>query len=1073
VDSKNIVHLAWIGLNITKFGWNIFYTNNTGGSFNPPHQITPGIYNISGYMAMAIDKRDVLHLAYIYDVHGNTELMYQNISNGIASTPINVSKRVGADITPSIAVNSTGTVHIAWRGQGSSPSEAEIFYVNNSRGSFSTPLNVSRNMKVNDVHPCIKLDETRQPNIVFISWSFNATPIWAGSRMQIVLINNTYGSFGAKTKITPLQIFVNTSNFAIDPINQQIHIVWMANIFPTNIYYTSLNYSYPKTSELLTPQNKSYNYRFLPIIVKNNTIVQSVWYRRNTGMGWSSNTTLNFNGSRYINASNLLWNDGFYHLQIFSRAPSGIEFLIDRWLTVDTQRPTAFQWANLTSKFIQTTQVIWIRGSALDPPPSSGLLKSNIFISASNTSASWSSNIGSATNWAFYNLTPVKENTPNAFYRINVTMKDQAENKFILICNISVDATPPWGSQFSNTSKPQNAINKFIWINGSAVDYGSGLKNITIVSHNVTGGTGWTLNLGTNSSWAFTNTSAILDTPANSKYQIIIKITDKAGNSYQLPCYIVIDTKNPSGTQNIQSRSPQKGDRNRFIWINGTVFDTGSGVKSVRIVGDNVTGGTTWSNNLGSLSNWEFRNTSRILDTPANTIYAILLNISDSANNSIILTCYIFIDTAPPSGFQALSTYYTNVQPLDNAGRIWINGSALDLGIGLQSLIIQFTNVTGGANWSINVGSISSWAFFNTTPLPEMNTGEKFLIQLNIADRANNSYILNCYISYDFQGPILTQSFSTCIPQTGSLIWINGTALDNMLKVQNISIISSNLTLSVSWSLNQGTNETWGFTNASAMPDGHWSIIIQGIDTLLNTRILSARITIDNTAPLISNLSSMVIGSNVTLTWLPAFDLMNVLYLVYQNGINIANTTSFYFLLFDLPDGEYHFSIKAIDDLGHISESSSIITVQIPLPSPLPSNQLWIIIIIAIGAVVGVVAGFLSYRKGVGTYKPKMIPKEKTTWITKAIGYSPEFEQKLIALRANPKKPTQIEDSELAQFLKNQFTFLSSDLIAELDKLSIPEAEKIEILNALLILPPERRTRVLQDILEDQKEVPS
>ena len=1071
VDSKNIVHLAWIGLNITKFGWNIFYTNNTGGSFNPPHQITPGIYDITGYMAMAIDKRDILHLAYVYDVHGNSEIMYQTISNGIASTPVNVSKRLGSDITPSIAVNSTGTVHIAWRGQGSSPYESEIFYSNNSRGTFSTPLNISKNLKVNDVHPCIKLDETRQPNIVFISWSFNATPAWAGSRMQIVLINNTYGSFGAKIKITPLQIFVNASNFAIDPVNQQIHIVWMANIYPTNIYYTYLNYSYPKPLELLTPQNKSYNTHYLPIIIKNNTIVQSVWYRRNTGMGWSSNTTLIFNGSRYINASTILWNDGFYHIQIFSNSPLGPEFLIDRWLTVDTQYPSASQWANLTSNFIQTNQVIWIRGTAFDPPPSSGLLNSNIFISASNTSASWSNNIGSATNWAFYNLTSVKENAPNAFYRINVTIKDQAGNKFILICNISVDATPPHGSQFLNTSRPQNAINKFIWINGSAADYGSGLKSVTITSHNVTGGTSWTLNIGTNSSWAFTNTSAILDTPANSKYEIVIQITDKAGNSYQLPCYIIVDIKPPSGTQNSQSRSPQKGDWNHCIWINGTALDSGSGLKSIRIVSDNVTGGTTWSINLGSLSNWAFRNTSRLLDTPANTIYAILLNITDSADNSIIYICYIFVDVTPPSGSQALSTYYNNIQPLDNAGRIWVNGSAWDLGSGLQNLIIQFTNITGGINWSTNVGSISSWAFFNTTPLPQLNAGEKFLIQLKLTDRANNSYILNCYISYDFQGPTLTQSFSTRIPQTGILVWINGTALDSMLKVQNVSIISSNLTIFVSWSLNQGTNETWSFTNASAIPDGHWTIVIQGMDTLLNKGIFSGRITVDNTPPLISNLSSTVAESNVTLTWLPAFDLTNVLYLVYQNDINIANTTSLYLLLFNLPKGEYHFSIKAIDSLGHLSESSRVITVQITPTSP--SNQLWIIIIITIGAAIGVVAGIFSYRKGVGTYKPKIIPKEKTTWIAKAIGYSPEFEQKIAALLTKPQKITQIEDAELTQFLKNRFTFLSSDLLSQLDKLPLSEAEKIEILNTLLILPPERRIKVLQDILEDQQEVPS
>jgi hypothetical protein len=220
----------------------------------------------------------------------------------------------------------------------------------------------------------------------------------------------------------------------------------------------------------------------------------------------------------------------------------------------------------------------------------------------------------------------------------------------------------------------------------------------------------------------------------------------------------------------------------------------------------------------------------------------------------------------------------------------------------------------------------------------------------------------------------------------------------------------------------------------------------------------------------------------VTLTWLPAFDLTNVLYLLYQDEINIANTTSLYFLLFNLPTGEYHFYIKAIDNLGHISASSSVIPVQIGLTTT-PPDPLWIIIIIAIGAAIGVVAGIFSYRKGVGEFKPRQMPKEhvtaekkskeKPTWITKALGYSPEFEHKLLALRTDPKKIIQVEDQELAQFLKARFTLLAPDLITKLEQLPISEEERTELLNTLLILPSERRTKVLDEFLEDLQEAPS
>jgi hypothetical protein len=151
-------------------------------------------------------------------------------------------------------------------------------------------------------------------------------------------------------------------------------------------------------------------------------------------------------------------------------------------------------------------------------------------------------------------------------------------------------------------------------------------------------------------------------------------------------------------------------------------------------------------------------------------------------------------------------------------------------------------------------------------------------------------------------------------------------------------------------------------------------------------------------------------------------------------------------------------------------------------PTTTPPNLLWLLIIIAIGAAIGVVAGIFTYRKGVGEFKPRPAPKERMpkgkkltaqpTWITRALGYSPELEQKLVELRTDPRKIVQIEDPELAQFLKTRFTLLTPDLITKLEKLPISEEERIELLNTLLILPSERRTKVLDEFLEDLQEAP-
>ncbi|NVM30151.1 MAG: hypothetical protein HWN65_15005 [Candidatus Helarchaeota archaeon] len=1076
VDSQNIVHLAWLGLDIATFHWNIYYTNNTGGSFNLPQNITSSTYNETLFLSMGVDSSDVIHLAYVSDIYGNLEIMYRSITNGVVSPPTNISRRPGFDITPSLTVNSTGTVHIAWRGEGSAPSESEIFYANNSVGIFSPPLNVSRDSSSSDVSPCIKLDETPDPDIVFISWSYNTTFVFPGSQMQIVMVNNTLGSFGEKTEITPLHQFVNASHFTIDPITQKIHVVWMQTddylVEPSNIFYTYLNYSYAAELELLSPQNQTYSYQDIPIITQNSTFVEYMWFRYDNGTGWSSNQTLSYNGSHFVNQSSLIWTDGFYHIQVFGNETSGLEGVMDEWFTVDSQAPTGIQWLSTTANYIQTGTVIWINGTASDPAPSSGLSISNIYISGSNTSATWSTNIRPFLPfWGFYNLSPIQENAPNEFYQVNVTIRDNAGNEFILIGNIAVDATPPSGSQYPNTTIPQNAAGGLVWINGSAVDYGTGLKSVSIMGDNVTGGTTWSVNMGSNSSWSFSNTSMIQDTPANSVYEVLVNLTDLANNSRIILTYIIVDTISPTGNQYLTTTIPQKGDWNNNIWFNGTAFDSGTGVKSINIIGDNVTGGTTWSINIGSLSDWAFSNTSTILDTPLGNIYEVLVNITDNADNSFILPCYIFVDTTSPNGTQSALTYYTTIQTIDVNGRIWINGTASDLGSGLQSVSFQSSNVTGGSNW-INIGTTSNWAFYNITPIPEPLPGEKYLIEINITDVANNSFLLECYISVDLTGPSLTQNQSTRDPQSGVGVWVNGTAADVWVNIQNVAIIDSNLTSPASWTTNSGTNESWSFTNNSAVIDGCWEIIIQAVDSLGNIRNFSAIIIVDNTAPTQATLSYTVTGSNVTLTWLPATDLTDVTYIIYQNGFNIANTTSLYYQVTDLPDGQYVFMIKAMDEIGHIGEDSNVITVQIGDGDGEPPDPFLTIIIIAIGAAIGVLAGIFTYRRGRGGMPPLVTPK-KPSWVTKAFGYTPEFEQKLLRLSKVPQKPEKIKDPQLAQFLKQAFTALPSSIIAQIDNLPYTESEKIEILQALLILPPVERQQLLAELSEEPKEAAS
>ncbi len=87
---------------------------------------------------------------------------------------------------------------------------------------------------------------------------------------------------------------------------------------------------------ILIPQNVTYNNPTVPIVIENVSSVESVWYRTTTGVGWSVNTTLSWNGSYFTNSSLLLWGAGSYQLQVFCNNSYGDIFQNDEWFTINT-----------------------------------------------------------------------------------------------------------------------------------------------------------------------------------------------------------------------------------------------------------------------------------------------------------------------------------------------------------------------------------------------------------------------------------------------------------------------------------------------------------------------------------------------------------------------------------------------------------------------------------------------------------------------------------------------------------------------------------------------------------------
>ncbi|NVM31496.1 MAG: hypothetical protein HWN65_21840 [Candidatus Helarchaeota archaeon] len=325
------------------------------------------------------------------------------------------------------------------------------------------------------------------------------------------------------------------------------------------------------------------------------------------------------------------------------------------------------------------------------------------------------------------------------FYVLTITLNDSVDFTNSLDIPLTVDTTPPTGSQSASTNlgSPQNGdpIGS-IWVNGTASDgAGTGMLNVTVVWTNHTGNP-WSTNLGTNESWAFNNVSAIND----GIWGIMIEITDKSRNSRNISCFIFVDTVVPTGSQDLVTQAFQTTDQNGLVWINGTAGDiNGSGILNVFIEGWNGTG-NPWSANQNTTDAWSFSNASAILDGR----WEVYVNITDCASNSFNLTCYVKIDTRPP----LVETIQRNPMSPNQYMEVNISIAFLnDSGSEIVSILLKYS-IDDGATWNWKNITQNNWGLIESQP---PFTTVRY--QIIVIDGAGNKYasgIMSYSVKFDY-----------------------------------------------------------------------------------------------------------------------------------------------------------------------------------------------------------------------------------------------------------------------------------------------------------------------------------
>ena len=177
VDSSGGVHIAWEGTFGTEdapegYMTDIFYSHNTSGSFIVPQHIELPTGYASIDVTLAADADGYAHIATRRGVDRSNDvddvIYYISNRDGDFSHPILAHEGTstapgGYPWGPSIAVDHNGHAHIAFVGLHTD----YIWYMHNSNGTFSTPVEVPEPVQYLADSPSLALDNDNHAHIVY------------------------------------------------------------------------------------------------------------------------------------------------------------------------------------------------------------------------------------------------------------------------------------------------------------------------------------------------------------------------------------------------------------------------------------------------------------------------------------------------------------------------------------------------------------------------------------------------------------------------------------------------------------------------------------------------------------------------------------------------------------------------------------------------------------------------------------------------------------------------------------------------------------------------------------------
>ncbi|WP_148039285.1 beta strand repeat-containing protein [Methanohalophilus portucalensis] len=511
------------------------------------------------------------------------------------------------------------------------------------------------------------------------------------------------------------------------------------------------------------------------------------------------------------------------------------------------------------------------------------------------------------------------------------------------IATVTIDAVDPAGNSnnvaTNNIFKIDNEVpaltldtivdgNEFadntVWINGTFSDDISNISNNTLViTVNDTSYDYTDIGGASNISSSAYNFSLSL---GDADHTVNVSVSDEAGNTNTTDTIdFSTDTEGP--VIELDSISEGQNLTDSIVWINGTYSDNVVGVDNSTLVISVNNTETSFDSMLNDTGTFNYS-----LSLPDGD-HNVTIDVDDNVGNAATQVLANFtVDATKPT-----LTLDTIVEGDEfNYSTVWINGTFSDGITGINNSTLEIL-----VNGSTIDSSVSEEGIYNASiTLPD----DEHNVTVSIDDYAGNTKTTDTIdFSTDTEGPVIElDSISEGQNLTDSIVWINGTYSDNVVGVDNSTLVIS--VNNTETSFDSMLNDTGTFNYSLSLPDGDHNVTIDVDDNVGNaaTQVL-ANFTVDATKPTLT-LDTIVEGDefNYSTVWINGTfsdgitGINNSTLEILVNGSTIDSSVSeegIYNASITLPDDEHNVTVS-IDDYAGNTNTTSLVNFSTDTTAP-------------------------------------------------------------------------------------------------------------------------------------------